>query len=43
LYVSGTEIAILTSTATSRLETDEQALETMRKEMVKQIEEIKIK
>jgi len=43
LYVSGTEVIILTSTATSQIETEEEVLENMRKEMEKQIEEIKIK
>ena len=43
LYVSGTEVIILTSTATSQIETEEEVLEKMKKEMEKQIEEIKIK
>lgn len=43
VYVSGTEIAILTSTATSQLETDEIVLEKMKNDMEKQIEEIKLK
>lgn len=43
IYVSGTEIIILTSTATSQLETDQEVLEKMKKDMEKQIEEIKIK
>lgn len=43
VYVSGTEIAILTSTATSQIETDEEVLKKMKNEMEKQIEEIKIK
>lgn len=43
LYVSGSEIVILTSTATSTLETDEEVLEKMKQDMEKQIEEIKIK
>ncbi len=43
LYVSGSEIAILTSTATSQLETDEAVLKKMKEDMEKQIEEIKIK
>jgi hypothetical protein len=34
---------LLTSTATSQLETDEEVLEKMKKDMEKQIEEIKIK
>lgn len=43
VYVSWSEIAVLTSTATSQLETDEVVLEKMKLEMEKQIEEIKIK
>jgi len=43
LYVSWSEIAILTSTATSQLETDEEVLEKMKQDMEKQIEEVKIK
>jgi len=43
VYVSWSEIAILTSTATSQLETDEHVLEKMKQDMQRQIEEIKIK
>jgi len=43
LYVSWSEIILLTSTATSQIETDEAVLEKMKLEMEKQIEEIKIK
>lgn len=43
LYVSGSEIILLTSTATSQLETDEEVLKKMKIEMEKQIEEIKLK
>ncbi len=43
IYVSGSEIVILTSTATSQLETDESVLKKMKEDMEKQIEEIKIK
>ncbi len=43
LYVSGSEIVLLTSTATSQLETDEEVLKKMKIDMEKQIEEIKLK
>lgn len=43
LYVSWSEIIILTSTATSQLKTDEEVLKKMKIEMEKQIEEIKLK
>jgi hypothetical protein len=43
VYISWSEIVVLTSTATSQLETDEVVLEKMKIEMEKQIEEIKIK
>jgi len=43
LYVSWSEIIVLTSTATSQLKTDEEILKKMKIEMEKQIEEIKLK
>jgi len=43
VYVSWTEIVILSSTATVSIETDEEILEKMKKDMEKQIQEIKTK
>lgn len=43
VYISGKEILVLTNIATSQIETDQEVLEKMKKDMEKQIEEIKIK
>lgn len=43
IYVSWSEIIVLTSTATSQIDTDKMVLEKMKQDMEKHIEEIKIK
>lgn len=43
IYVNWTEVAILVSTVTSEIQTDDQVLEKMKKDMEQQIKEIKAK
>jgi len=43
IYVNENKVAILTSVATTKIETDEQVLEQMKADMQKQIQEIQIK
>lgn len=43
VYVNGDEIAIITSNVTSQIQTDEEVLKKMKKDMEEQIKEIKAK